>query len=260
MKVYNTFIALTTTVLFMFSSTITGQNYQNNSEFELALENTAPDAQVFLNINELENNLIIKLFDKDFTLSEQESILKLDSDNITITFDHFSIKNVVKTHLEPSTISHKKSYSIFIDAALTEGEVQQIINSKDTKISIASKQFNKEWIIKNSSFDKIKPLFTKTPTEELEIIDEDLPITDLTETDKNTYELEKGVLIKKINPDSPFYNSELEANSVIIQIDGIDIENTDQFNMLINEKKNTSSIFTVKTVSGEMKFIVINIP
>ena len=84
MRRFYALVVLTTMALFMFSAAIIGQNIKQNSEFELTLEGAVPSTQAFLTINELQNNLIIRLLDQDFALSDQESVLKLESDKIII--------------------------------------------------------------------------------------------------------------------------------------------------------------------------------
>lgn len=260
MKKYFNFLELRILFLFLICPTLFGQSLnKSNSEFELALENAGNDVQATLNITGSGNGLILKLINKDFYLSDQ-SILTISADNNSITCNNPDIRNKVSTYLEPSTITHRKSYSIFINAPLTNEDLLKVINSNQTKISLTSKGVDWNWVVEKNSLDKIKPLFAKATKKEFEKTEEDLSVAELSDADKIKYSVENGVLLKKIEENSPFKNSELKENSAIIQMDGLDIENVDQFYKLLKEKKNTFSIFTVITNSGDMQFLNIKIP
>ncbi len=247
----------------LYSPKIFGQNNDiKNNEIELSVENPNSNSELFLNFEEngSKNNLEIKLFEQRLPLITSGSILNIQYGKDTLSFKQLNIENSYKTYLIPSTISHVKTYSNIVNVSLTNDEVLNIINSDHTVISLISKDLNKKWIVTNKNLEKIKLLFSERIKRDNEIQSEDLSVIELTRDDKNNYDVKNGVLLIKINPNSPLFNSGLEAGTVIMQINGIDIENVNQFKAVLKAQLNKASIFTIKSISGEVKFLNINIP
>ena len=257
-RIYTFIIGFISILIFQCTACF-GQNFTNNtSECKLILEKESPNIKAVINVDKTQNEFTLRILDLDYHLNEDNLLINLEPDGNLIGLSPLRINCKEKAYLTPSTISRHKKYSFTIQAYISDEDLVSLVNSKTVRIILSSNHYNNELQVRRSSFDKLRQRFANTVANK-KPDEQDLLYADLTYTDKNKYAVNNGVILQKIASDSPFYNSGLEQGNVIMQVDGIDVKDSNQFTSLLKERKNSVSVFTIKSVSGELKFITITI-
>ena len=87
-----------------------------------------------------------------------------------------------------------------------------------------------------------------------------MTIKNMSNSDRETYKVESGILITDVKLYSKAYNQRLQKGLVITEIDRKKIDTVSDFENIVNSKKGSAVLLKVADSRGNTSFIGLEIP
>lgn len=142
---------------------------------------------------------------------------------------------------------------------ITSNDVQTISSISSGENKIADNNTEEEVIPPQPKKPDEKEIGKISSTNKIVLKDLGLNLSNLPETGKRLFKVKEGVLIKRVDKNSDAFYSGFSSGTVISHVNGRKVKSISFLKNFLENRKGKKVSFTVKTISGNTKFIWMSI-